>query len=310
MTFQNLPDYGKVIQVFPEKKQVLLEGLYLSQQLAEMAAKIGRPLVVTDFLTDRNGVIAKADENHVFRVPLELRNASDWRLFQELMAQADVIISGQAYLKRISLPGNTGEDVLSQYEPGKAFEKLGDWRLSACYKNRSPDVAIVSRSLDFKVPESVFGSGRMITVFTTDALARSEQARSLTASGLIVVGSGEAGVDGKRMIDTLGLGMDYRVIMMATGPSVLGLLLEADRLDLFYVTEAQLEIPFNDPSALQRMLPDGKKVDQLDGFGIVHRYLQENVLTEDGSQISQLFLRYDRKGALEDGSHRSGKEPA
>jgi hypothetical protein len=89
--------------------------------------------------------------------------------------------------------------------------------------------------------------------------------------------------------------MGYRVIMMATGPSVLELLLEAKRLDLFYVTEAQREISFDDPSTVKTILPDGEKVNELKEFLITHRYIQENVFTEDGSLISQFFLRYTRK---------------
>jgi riboflavin biosynthesis pyrimidine reductase len=303
MTFKKPPDSEKVTQIFPERRQVSLEGLYLDQRLVEISARIGRTLVIADFLTDRNGVIAKADEHHNFQVPLELRNTSDWRLFQELMAQADVIISGAAYLKRLSASGSHAQDVFSQFEPGRGFEKLGEWRLSAGYKKRSPDLAIVSRSLDFKFQEGVLKSGRRIVVFTTYAMAGSVQAKDLTDSGVIVIGSGDAGVEGNRMIDSLGNGMGHRVIMMATGPSVLKLLLEAKRLDLFYVTEAQLEIPFDDPLTVQTILPEGKKVSQLKEFSVSHQYLQENVLTENGSHISQLFLRYDRKGALDGGRH-------
>jgi hypothetical protein len=41
-------------QVFPVKRQVPLEGLYLDQRLMERAAEIGKSLVLTDFLTDKN----------------------------------------------------------------------------------------------------------------------------------------------------------------------------------------------------------------------------------------------------------------
>ena len=57
MTFQKLPDPKEVSQVFPEKKEVLLEGLYLGQRLAEMSAKMGRTLVIASFLTDRKGIL-------------------------------------------------------------------------------------------------------------------------------------------------------------------------------------------------------------------------------------------------------------
>jgi riboflavin biosynthesis pyrimidine reductase len=301
MPLQKLPDSVTVTQVFPDRKQVPLAGLYLGERLADLSVKIGRSLVVTDFLTDRNGIIAKADERHNFMVPSELRNSSDWQLFQELMAQADVIISGEAYLKRISTLGSHAQNIFSQFEPGRAFEKLGDWRLSAAYKRRSPDLAIVSRNLDFNFPEGVLRSGRRIVVFTTYSQAGSKKATALIDAGGIVVGSGETGVEGKRMIDFLSKEMDYRVIMMATGPSVLQLLLEAKRLDIFYVTEAQLEIPFDDPSMVQTILPEGRKVYELVEFRVIHRYLQENGIAENGSHIAQEFLRYDRKGALDGG---------
>jgi riboflavin biosynthesis pyrimidine reductase len=303
MKNESVPGSGTIHQVFPEKKQVPLDGLYLGERLAELSTKIGRSLVVTDFLTDRNGVIAKTDGQHHFQVPLELRNTSDWQLFQELLAQADVIISGEAYLKRLASLGSSAQDVLCQFEPGNAFEELGEWRMNAGYKKRSPDVAVVTRSLDFKIPDRLMGSGRRITIFTSNRQAGSGQARAMNAAGVAVVGSGDAGVEGNQMIDCLSIGMGYRVIMMTTGPSVLGLLLEANRLDLFYLTEAQLEIPFVDSSTVQTILPDGKKVNELNQFSLSRQYSQEDVVTKSGLHIAQEFFRYDRKGVLDDESH-------
>jgi hypothetical protein len=287
-----------VTQLFPEKKQVQLEGLYLGQRLVEISTRIERSLVITDFLSDRNEVIAKADEHRRFQVPDEIRNGSDWRLFQELMAQADVIISGENYLKRFARIGSAAEDILFQFEPGRGFEELGEWRLISGYKKRSPDLAIVSRRLDFQLPEGILKNDRKIIVFTPDAMTNSMQARHLTNAGVAVVGSGEAGVEADRMIAALNLELGYRVIMMATGPTVLRLLLEANRLDLLYITKARLEIPFDDPASVKTLFSDGEKSDTLKGFSVAHRYLQENVSAENGNRISQLFLRLDRNGAL------------
>jgi riboflavin biosynthesis pyrimidine reductase len=240
-------------------------------------------------------VIAKADAQHHFHVPVELKNHSDWRLFQELMAQADIIISGGAYLRRVSALDSRAEDILSQFEPGKEFEKLGEWRLLAGYPKRSPDLAIISRSLDFKIPENVINSDRRIVIFTTHAIADSDKARALLTSRIVVIGSGEAGVDGNRMIDWLSNALGYRVIMMATGPSVFELLLKTNRLDIIYVTEVQRDIPSDDPSTVQTILPGGEKVNELKEFRISHQYKQENVVAEDGAHITQVFLRYDRR---------------
>ena len=290
-------DSATVTRFSPEKSSVPLKGLYLNQRLAEISAKIGRSLVITNYLTDRNGVIAKMDENHSYQVPVELKNKSDWRLFQELMAQADMVISGSAYIKRFLARGSRAEDVLFQFEPGKEYAKLGEWRLQAGYQRRSPDLAFVVRSLDFQFPDELVSSGRKIMIFTTYRMANSSQARALTKMGVRVIGAGESGVDGNQMIDTLSE-LGYRVIMMATGPSVLDILLKTQRLDLFYVSEVQRKIPYEDPASVITLLARGQKVDTLDEFSLFHQYLQERVVTEDGFQSSQLFLRYDYKGIL------------
>jgi len=281
----------KINQVFPLKRQVPLEGLYLDQKLMDRAAKIGRGLVLTDFLTDKNGVIAKATKNGHFQIPTSLKNSSDWGRYQELIVQADVIISGGSYFKRLA----TSQDVLFQFEPGNAFEKLGQWRLNAGFKKRSPDVAIVTRDLDFEIPEKLIQSGRRIVIFTIDSIAKSDKARSLSNLNTVIIGSGETEVEGARMIATLSDDMSYRVIMMVSGPHILDLLLKAERLDLLYMTEAQVEIPFEDPSTVQTMLLGGKKVSDLKNFNLAHQFIQESVVTEDASVISQSFLRYDRE---------------
>jgi riboflavin biosynthesis pyrimidine reductase len=278
-------------QVFPVKRQVPLEGLYLDQRLMDRAAEIGRSLVLTDFLADKNGVIAKATKEGQFEIPTALKNSSDWGRYQELMAQGDVIINGGSYFKRLT----TSQDVLYQFEPGNAFEKLGQWRLDAGYKKRSPDVAIVTRDLDFELPAKLIQSGRRIVIFTPDAIAKSDKARSLSNVNTIIMGSSERGVEGGRMIATLSNDMGYRVIMMVSGPQILDLLLKAERMDRIYVTEAQVTIPFEDPSTVQTFLLGGKKVSDLKDFHLAHQFIQEDVITEDASRISQSFLRYDRK---------------
>jgi riboflavin biosynthesis pyrimidine reductase len=277
-------------QVFPVKRQVSLEGLYLDQRLMDRAAQIGRSLVLTDYLSDQNGVIAKATKDGRFEIPAALKNASDWGRYQELMAQADVIISGGSYFKRLA----TSQDILYQFEPGNTFEKLGGWRLNAGYQ-RSPDVAIVTRELDFAIPERLIQSGRRTMIFTTDSVAKSDKAKSLNNVNTLIRGSGERRVEGDRLIATLAEDMGYRVIMMVSGPRILDLLLKAERMDLIYVTEAQVEIPFEDPSTVRTILLGGKKVSELKDFHLAHQFIQEDVVTEDASRISQSFLRYDRK---------------
>ena len=269
-----------------------LDGLYLAERLQELAAEIARSLVLTDYLSDKMGVIAKAAGDGQFEIPAQLKNSSDWGRYQELMAQADVIISSGAYFKRLASKG--AQDILYQFEPGGAFETLGQWRLEAGFQKRSPDVAVITRQFDFELPEELRHSGRRIIIFTTDSLANSEKAKALRNANTLIIGSGEAGVDGGRMIATLGEDLGYRVIMMVSGPNVLKLLLDSKRLDLIYITEAQVEIPFDDPAGVQTVLPGGRKISDLKEFHLAHQFIQENVVTESGSRITQSFLRYDR----------------
>jgi len=47
-----------------------------------IAKEIGRSVVLTDFLTDKHGVIAKATQQGHFEIPAELKNSSDWGRYQ------------------------------------------------------------------------------------------------------------------------------------------------------------------------------------------------------------------------------------
>ncbi len=297
MTAQSL-DSKTVTEVLPEKRQLPLQGLYLRQKLSKLSEEMQRTLVVTTFLTDKNGVIAKADADHEFHVPRETQNASDWRLSQELMAQADVLIVGGSYLQRASAPGSHPQDILHQFERDGEFEELGDWRLQHGYGKRSPDVAVVTRHLDFQIPQELAGSGRRITIFTTDGTAKSDQARRFAATGATVLAGGKSGVKGDRMIDYIADEMDARVIVMVTGPRIFELLLQAQRLDLVYLTQVQREIPFGDPSTVITLLPNGRRVQDLREFKLTHQYQQDHAVAGDGSTISQLFLRCDRTYSL------------
>ena len=80
---------------------------------------------------------------------------------------------------------------------------------------------------------------------------------------------------------------------MVSGPQILDLLLAAKRLDLLYVTEAQLEIPFDDPDTVQTILFEGNKISERKEFQLAHQFIQKKVITENGAHISQSFLRYD-----------------
>ncbi len=159
-------------------EEVLLEnteGLYLleSHDLKLVRKKMGlkRPLFVANYVTDEDGVIAVEGAGGP---PKEIKNDEDWGRFQELQAQADIIITGADYLNRFAKHGEKAQNILSQFDKGAKYERLGDWRLAHGYKSRNPDVAVTSRSLEFDFPSSLLGDGRKLLVFTTYEMATSQ----------------------------------------------------------------------------------------------------------------------------------------
>jgi riboflavin biosynthesis pyrimidine reductase len=273
-----------------------IEGLYLKRDLQGLSKKAGRMVIIANYVTDINDVIARKDESGEFQVATELKNNPDWRLFQELTAQADIIITGAGYLKRFAAKGEGAENVIDQFSSGGQFENLGNWRLEQGFKKRNPDIAIVSRSLDFDIPKAVFGDGRRVIVFTTYEGTISPKAKEFKNMGVFVIGSGVDGVDGKIMADFLAsgkVGEKYNVVKMTTGPRVLKILLDANVLDELYITQVQREIEA-DAKDIQTVLR-GTKISDLPGFKVSELYTLTGVETADGHTVTEKFIVYDNE---------------
>lgn len=277
----------------PGSGSVHLEGLYLAQNLRSLAEKLGKPMVIANYVTDIKDVIAAKDANGEFQVAREIKNPYDWRLFQELTAQADILITGGDYLERFKKQGEGAQNVLTQFETGGSYESLGNWRIEHGYEKRSPDLAIPSRGLSFEIPPLVAHSTRRILLFTTKEASESENARRLKEQGAQIVVAGEHAVEGRAMIEALS-GLGYKVIKMTTGPRVLALLLDSEMLDRLYITQVQREIAYSDPSQVLTVLGEGKKIQDLEGFTLTQEYVQKEVALDDGMLTSQRFLLYEK----------------
>ena len=293
----------EIRQLEPEGRTVSIEGLYLSHNLQELAKRTGRPIVVANYVTDLNDVIAIAGARGS---PKELQNPSDWRLFQELTAQADLLITGTSYMTQFAVKGERGQNVLTQFDKGSIFEDLGDWREQNGLK-RNPDLAVVSRSLKFSIPKVVSESGRRVFVFTTHLMQDGENAKELEKAGAKVIGAGKEGVDGAVMLRRLHR-EGHKVIKLTTGPRVLRILMEAEikeeeaelvrrgALDRLYITRVDRKITNNLSGAITVL--EGRKVDDLTsdggGFKRIERYTQDKVKRNDGFETSQEFLVFER----------------
>ncbi len=302
-------------QIEPEEQRVSLEGMYLSHGLQKLAKSLGRPFVIANYITDMNDVIAIEGTRGS---PERLKNPADWRLFQELTAQADVLITGASTMNDFMEKGESVQNVLTQFDTGSPFEDLGLWREQNGLK-RNPDLVIVSRSLNFSLPVTIFEGGRRALIFTTYQMGHSENAKELERAGATVIGAGNEGVNGAVMIERLDH-EGYKVIKMITGPRVLKILMDAQfrsqegellrkgALDRLYITRVDRKITEDWSSAITVL--EGKKVDDLTsegrGFRLIQRYSHYKFA---GIETSQEFLVYE-KWDLTTGSMNSGPPAA
>ena len=224
-----------VIQLLPPTgTERELHGLYLHEGL-HTRGNATRPFVYSNYVSSIDGRIALPSPDHrSHQVPAAIGNARDWRLFQELAAQADVLITSARYFRQ----ANVGEhqDQLP-VGPTDNFADLRAWRQQQGLAAQ-PDVVILSNSLDIPVAALRAYPNRRLFL-ATGAGNDLDRAHALTEAagiGLLQAGSGAA-VDGQALIGTLGK-LGYHSIYAIAGPAVLNTLLRGRALDRLYLTQA------------------------------------------------------------------------
>ena len=223
----------QIRQLFPSSDQKLaLEGLYLNHKLRQYGAASKRPFVYSNYVTSIDGRIAIPHPSGQGQmVPKNIANERDWRLFQELAAQADLIISSGRYLR--DWAEGRGQEILEIDKP--RFADLRRWREKQGLKPQ-PDIAIISGSLNFPIPELLTANGRKVVVFTTSK-APVDRVKAIEGQAGQVMVAGETAVDGRILVEKAAQ-LGYRTIYNATGPKVMHLLLAAGVVDRLYITIA------------------------------------------------------------------------
>ena len=205
-------------------------GTYLEHQLRDRQPKNGNAFVYANFVTSLDGRIAiQKPDNSRMTIPKNVANDRDWRLYQELAAQADLIISSGRYLR--DWEAGNAQEILQVDDP--EFADLKAWRLSQGLSPQ-PDIAIISRSLRFPIPEVLTAGGRKVIVFTT-ADPDPERVKEIEMKAGRVIVAGEKSVSGRQMVQQMSE-LGYQTVYSAAGPKVLHLLLVDDVLDRLYLT--------------------------------------------------------------------------
>lgn len=211
-------------------QEVPLKGLYLNTQLLPDDVPDSEPWCYANFVASVDGRIAAEGETRT-RVPADVANPRDWRLFQELAAKADCLLTSGRYLRE--LEQGTAQDVLPV---GSAFTDLLDWRRRNGLRPQ-PDVAVMSTSGDFRIPPELRAEGRRVWVLLPSSV--SAETRDLLESQgahILQQPTKNARLRGIWVREALTETLEYRRIYSAGGPRIAHALMDDGVLDSLYLT--------------------------------------------------------------------------
>lgn len=219
-----------VSALYPEAREhVPLRGLYLAHNNHRQGRR-GRPFIYASFVSSLDGRIALGSGNDS-HVPAALSSLNDWRLLQELQAQADCLLTGAGYLRSIAagkLPDILQIGLLAE------SRDLADWRAKAGLLEQ-PAIVIPTVSLDIELPASLRECGQAVHIVTTSD-AEPERIAAFERDGIkVYVRGGGRHVEGGALVALLGE-LGYRSVYCLTGPQMLSTLVRAGKLDRLYLT--------------------------------------------------------------------------
>ena len=223
---------SQILELYPHPgRSRALEGAYLDHDLRALGTA-AHPFVYANFASSLDGRIAVVEahtgESYVLE---ELTSGHDWRLFQELQAQADCMVTHGGYLR--ALAARKFQDILQVGVSPEALD-LGRWRLARGLP-RQPAVAIVSRSLDFAIPPSLDRHEQPVHIITATG-APEDRVASWRARGCEVLFAGPgASVEGEPMIRAL-TARGYACLYLLAGPQMLDTVLQDGSLSRLYLT--------------------------------------------------------------------------
>lgn len=272
---------NSIMQLYPQPaRERPLKGTYLAHDVRRFASD-SRAFVYANFVSSLDGRIAVRDENtQDMQIPNLITNDRDWWLFQELASQADIIISSGRYLQDWA-QGNA-QEILQVDDP--RFAELRNWRRSQGLSPQA-DIAIISSSLNFPIPEILTACGRKVVVYTT-ANPNPERVDAIEKQDVpVIVAGNRESVNGVTMINHLAK-LGYRTIFSSAGPKILHLLLTSNMLDRLYITHTS-RILGGDSYA---SIVEGERLIPAVDFNLNSIYLDPS----GPGGLCQLFITYNR----------------
>lgn len=221
-----------LLQLYPVEAQAQagLHGLYLKLNLHRLALD-GDVLIYANYISSLDGRISLYnDTSNEFEVPLSIANRRDWRMYQELAAQSDVMITSARYFRQLAK--GRAQDLLPVGMEPEYADLLG-WRMEQGLKAQ-PDVVIVSNSLDIPCSALEKLQERKVSVLT-GCRASAEKIATLESYGVGVTVLNTETVTGVALKAWL-VESVYRSAYMIAGPEVHRTLVHDNVLNRLFLT--------------------------------------------------------------------------
>jgi riboflavin biosynthesis pyrimidine reductase len=211
----------------PSGEKYAISGLYLAHQIHTLGSK-ECPFVYANFLSSLDGRIALEDSTQgTTYIPKHITTASDFRLFKELHAQSDCLITHGGYMRALDT-GRLG-NILQIRD-----DDLVEWRNNNGL-NSQPAIVIASASLNFPMHNSIQEHGQTVYI-ATGRNADPDRIRYWQNRGYPVLTTGkDRMVHGAPLIDEL-RGLGYKNIYLIAGPQMLDTMIREKQLSRLYLT--------------------------------------------------------------------------
>jgi riboflavin biosynthesis pyrimidine reductase len=264
-----------VIELYPEAGvEKPLQGLHLDDDLRSRRKDGG--YVYTGYIASLDGKIALEGSSGA---PMATRNERDWRHFQELMMQADVVLASGRYVRDKKV-GGSAQSIVPEADDASVADLIA-WRRATGLALR-PALAIVTSKASFDPEVAASLADDVIAVLGEEPDA--ETRATLEDQGLTVTAAGREGrVTGDLLVDVLG-GLGHKVVFSAAGPQVFHTLIPV--ADALHLTLAGRLLGGRSYSTLL----EGDELEVPPSFGLASAYLDP----EGPAGAVQLFLEFTR----------------
>lgn len=268
---------ASVMRLHPSRDEIPLRGLYLNHRLREQPSG-SAPFIYTNFISSLDGRISEVHgQTGRRRVPAALANARDWRLYMELLAQCDAVLTTARHLRAVTA-GRQRELASLQEDP--AFADLAAWRAQQGLPPY-PLTVVLSNRLDFPASAHRQLPGGLLVL--TGGGADAQRLAALRQED-VDLAQAEGQMDGERLRDALherGLRHVYSI----AGPAIMHTLLAARALGRIYLSLAPMLLAGDPFDTLTR----GPALAPPAGFRLHELYLDGRAPAPGG----QLFMSFD-----------------